>query len=102
MERPQLVIMYRSTDAVSIPKRVSAKVEHTLALPRHPQHHVSIPKRVSAKVEHRGLQLFDPDGLVSIPKRVSAKVEPAISWGRYSGIDRFQSLKGFQPRWNVL
>ena len=65
---------------VSIPKRVSAKVE----LQSIPQftviHHVSIPKRVSAKVEPvPGLEKYnEPSGSVSIPKRVSAKVERQV------------------------
>ena len=37
---------------------------------------------------------------VSIPKRVSAKVEHAVEEIGTDGLFRFQSLKGFQPRWN--
>mgnify|MGYP001788376609 CR=1 FL=1 len=37
---------------------------------------------------------------VSIPKRVSAKVERVFdSFGRLDF--KFQSLKGFQPKWNL-
>ena len=40
------------------------------------------------------------DLLVSIPKRVSAKVELNVlrTWSLSL---QFQSLKGFQPKWNV-
>ena len=60
---------------VSIPKRVSAKVEHGGREAFVDKGQVSIPKRVSAKVEHIP---DDEIGIlqgVSIPKRVSAKVE---------------------------
>ena len=38
---------------------------------------------------------------VSIPKRVSAKVEPLLPVVLGPGISTFQSLKGFQPKWNL-
>jgi hypothetical protein len=88
-------------ESVSIPKRVSAKVERLI----HDE-----PDRVYA---HRFQSLkgfqpkWNPSALleegtlssVSIPKRVSAKVEP-YSPARKSIADMFQSLKGFQPKWN--
>ena len=60
---------------------------------------VSIPKRVSAKVERDRRPHPLNLRLVSIPKRVSAKVE---RWQRICSDDimMFQSLKGFQPKWN--
>ena len=65
------------------------------------ENQVSIPKRVSAKVEPSALmdrQRF-PLG-VSIPKRVSAKVELGAAIGGATTAIGFQSLKGFQPKWN--
>ena len=60
---------------------------------------VSIPKRVSAKVEPGASQIIRMPSSVSIPKRVSAKVEP--NWASSPhGLIAFQSLKGFQPKWN--
>ena len=38
---------------------------------------------------------------VSIPKRVSAKVKQAEKQARIR-IKGFQSLKGYQPKWNVM
>ena len=63
---------------------------------------VSIPKRVSAKVEP--LVRFSQAliNLVSIPKRVSAKVELAQLPAPNVVSSEFQSLKGFQPKWNRL
>ena len=58
---------------------------------------VSIPKRVSAKVEHQQRQVYPIQCQVSIPKRVSAKVEPSGT-REYLQINQFQSLKGFQPK----
>ena len=60
---------------------------------------VSIPKRVTAKVEHSSPQWERPLALVSIPKRVTAKVEP-VSESLRLPFSRFQSLKGLQPKWN--
>ena len=60
---------------------------------------VSIPKRVSAKVQHREVALRTQQ-VVSIPKRVSAKVERSGLTSQTHGASAFQSLKGFQPKWN--
>ena len=65
---------------------------------------VSIPKRVSAKVERERFDALtedaDDDDEVSIPKRVSAKVELSKQCPD-TRVCRFQSLKGFQPKWNA-
>ena len=50
-------------------------------------------------MELRGGLDFVPWSAVSIPKRVSAKVEPNFL-SRISSLGQFQSLKGFQPKWN--
>ena len=61
---------------------------------------VSIPKRVSAKVEPSMLAAGFYMQNVSIPKRVSAKVELHLNLHTVNDF-RFQSLKGFQPKWNA-
>ena len=61
---------------------------------------VSIPKRVSAKVELQGVTGVSLFKEVSIPKRVSAKVERRVDFALVQSLP-FQSLKGFQPKWNI-
>ncbi len=62
-------------DSVSIPKRVTAKVELGNTKTKEKSNVVSIPKRVTAKVERVGLNPLREVRSVSIPKRVTAKVE---------------------------
>ena len=76
--------------SVSIPKRVSAKVEPKYQHRGSIECPVSIPKRVSAKVEHPAYRcILYTD--VSIPKRVSAKVE------RFSIRVHHETTIGFNP-----
>ena len=62
---------------------------------------VSIPKRVTAKVErpcpYIGITVAI---VVSIPKRVTAKVERPMDGYVEILESLFQSLKGLQPKWN--
>ncbi len=109
---------------VSIPKRVTAKVELEAIGCDEFQQLVSIPKRVTAKVEHRlitrgfapapfqSLKGLQPKWnvainlgslaieIVSIPKRVTAKVERIMEASICNNL-LFQSLKGLQPKWNI-
>ena len=111
---------------VSIPKRVTAKVERGWFPTVHSQERrfqslkglqpkwnnmdrlyltandwVSIPKRVTAKVELSEFALATQTDYVSIPKRVTAKVEPRSNQHPHPQKPLFQSLKGLQPKWNL-
>ena len=59
----------------------------------------AVTKRVSAKVELGEKSQCDMFRKVSIPKRVSAKVEQGSQKVKKYYV-MFQSLKGFQPKWN--
>ena len=60
---------------------------------------VSIPKRVTAKVELNSYFMSNYQQSVSIPKRVTAKVEHHNLFFCLI-LMLFQSLKGLQPKWN--
>ena len=85
---------------VSIPKRVTAKVERVLG---------NLGSGITAKFQSlKGLQpkwngmafsYRDSSLSVSIPKRVTAKVELAGDKA-VETVSQFQSLKGLQPKWN--
>ena len=64
--------------------------------------YVSIPKRASAKVKLVKHWYRASQTQVSIPKRASAKVKPYGASRFLLYLPSFQSLKGHQPKWNLM